>query len=286
MSVDHVITKRAASGILTIAELREFLAEFDRATATSGPPSYTGSFKPKAPGLVRRGHQEHYGYDPRRERAAVTDVQQHIRRTRMSRVVIVLAAVLSALILAANVAWGFLLTTPFSAAGIIACVVVIVMHTRRIGILRARERELNRPRMTPEDYRQLREMEIELGWEPSEVPASVAELAPGFTLPPALTLPVTDTTTMADFELGVARLYATLGTLYGTLGMPPAPEAEQAEPPSSAPMTGPGGRWHPVSELPEVKAAIAAAHFAELANVGRESCIGFCPICGEREGIS
>jgi hypothetical protein len=34
-----------------------------------------------------------------------------------------------------------------------------------------------------------------------------------------------------------------------------------------------------VSELPEVKAAIAAAHFAELANVGRESCIGFCLIC-------
>jgi hypothetical protein len=196
----------------------------------------------------------------------------------MSRVVIVLAAVLNALILAANVAWGSLLTTPFSAAGVIACVVVIVMHTRRIGILRARERELNRPRMTPEDYRRLREMEIELGWEPSEVPASVAELAPGFTPPPALTLPVTDTTTMADFELGVAWLYA-------TLGMPPAPEAEaeQAEPPSSAPMTGPGGRWHPVSELPEVKAAIAAAHFAELANVGRESCIGFCPICEERD---
>jgi hypothetical protein len=48
VSLDHQITKRAADGTLTIAELREFLAEFDRATATSGPPSYTGSFKPKA----------------------------------------------------------------------------------------------------------------------------------------------------------------------------------------------------------------------------------------------
>ena len=47
MSVDHEITKKAADGTLTIADLREFLEEFDRVTATSGPPSYTGSFKPK-----------------------------------------------------------------------------------------------------------------------------------------------------------------------------------------------------------------------------------------------
>jgi hypothetical protein len=220
--------------------------------------------------------------------APATVLRRSVRRTRRYRLALVLAAALNGLALAANVAWGPAALAFLPAAAIVACLVLIVMGTRLIGRAQALTltRELSRPRMTPGDWRRLREMEIELGWEPSEVPASVAELAPGFTLPPALTLPVTDTTTMADFELGVARLYATLGTLYGTLGMPPAPEAEQAEPPSSAPMTGPGGRWHPVSELPEVKAAIAAAHFAELANVGRESCIGFCPICGEREGIS
>lgn len=48
MSLEHEITKRAADGTLTIGELREFLDEFDKATATSGPPSYTGSFKPRA----------------------------------------------------------------------------------------------------------------------------------------------------------------------------------------------------------------------------------------------
>lgn len=48
MSLEHEITKRAADGTLTIADLREFLDEFDKATATSGPPSYTGTFKPRA----------------------------------------------------------------------------------------------------------------------------------------------------------------------------------------------------------------------------------------------
>jgi hypothetical protein len=48
----------------------------------------------------------------------------------------------------------------------------------------------------------------------------------------------------------------------------------------SAPMTGPGGRWRPVSELPEVG---AAAHFAALAEAGRESCPGFCPVCAARD---
>lgn len=85
----------------------------------------------------------------------------------------------------------------------------------------------------------------------------------------------------------------------------------------SAPMTGPGGRWRPLSELPEVKAddgipaeplienmrreldahapsyakarsdreitaARAAIHFAALARVGLGSCISCCPICDKR----
>jgi hypothetical protein len=158
----------------------------------------------------------------------------------MSRVIIVLAAVLNALILAANVAWGFLLTTPFSAAGVIACVVVIVMHTHRIGILRARERELNRPRMTPEDYRQLREMEIELGWEPSG--------------------PACDCGKSAEEH---AREWDE--QVIASQGIPPARLAD--------------GEGKDATET--------ALHFAQLANVGREHCIGFCPICAARkEGIA
>jgi hypothetical protein len=86
----------------------------------------------------------------------------------MSRVIIVLAAVLNAFMLAANVAIGSLLAlASAAAAAVIGCLLMIVIQTRQIGSLRARARDLNRPRMTPEDYRQLREMEIELGWEPS-----------------------------------------------------------------------------------------------------------------------
>jgi hypothetical protein len=48
MSMEHEITKRSADGTLTIADLREFLDEFDKAAAGSGPPSHTGAFKPKA----------------------------------------------------------------------------------------------------------------------------------------------------------------------------------------------------------------------------------------------
>ena len=48
VSTEHKITKHAADGSLTISDLREFLDEFDKAAAASGPPSHTGAFKPKA----------------------------------------------------------------------------------------------------------------------------------------------------------------------------------------------------------------------------------------------
>jgi hypothetical protein len=50
MSVDHVITKRAADGTLTIAELREFLAEFDKAATEAERTALKNGhgIKPKA----------------------------------------------------------------------------------------------------------------------------------------------------------------------------------------------------------------------------------------------
>ena len=49
MGVDHVITKRAADGTLTIAELREFLAEFDKAATEAERPALKNGYaiKPK-----------------------------------------------------------------------------------------------------------------------------------------------------------------------------------------------------------------------------------------------
>lgn len=47
MSLDHQITKRAADGSLTIAELRQFLDEFDKAAATPEYPVNGHGLKPK-----------------------------------------------------------------------------------------------------------------------------------------------------------------------------------------------------------------------------------------------
>jgi len=48
MSVDHEITKRAADGTLTIAELRQFLDEFDKAAATPEYPANGHTLKVEA----------------------------------------------------------------------------------------------------------------------------------------------------------------------------------------------------------------------------------------------
>lgn len=43
MSTEHVITKRASDGTLTIAELRQFLDEFDKAAVPSAAPELNGT---------------------------------------------------------------------------------------------------------------------------------------------------------------------------------------------------------------------------------------------------
>jgi hypothetical protein len=47
MSAEHQITKKAADGTLTIAELREFLAEFDRLGAPGSAAPLPAGLKPK-----------------------------------------------------------------------------------------------------------------------------------------------------------------------------------------------------------------------------------------------
>jgi hypothetical protein len=208
-----------------------------------------------------------------------TDVQRRIRQTRVLRVAAVCCAALNAFTLAVNVAGGSplsLILAPFSGAAVIGLLALIVAQTRMLGTLRRRERELSRPRMTAEDYRRLREMEIELGWEPSEPPASVAEPAPTTretALPAACECGHCD----GSHEAPAMRWFR--DTRRPLPGEPPAPET------GTAPMTGPGGRWRPVSELAEHDVK-AAEHFAGLANVGRESCVDPCPFCAERDARS
>jgi hypothetical protein len=243
----------------------------------------------------------------------VSDVQHSIRRTRALRVAAFLAAALNALMLAVNVAGGSLLgliLAPFSGAAVIALLALIVAQTRMIGTFRRRERELSRPRMTPEDYRRLREMEIELGWEPSDPPADAEA-------------PVTASPRQARVDGGgcrclecrrrqnEARMRALIIAPKPDLGNPQADrdmrdlrelEANSAGSPS-APMTGPGGRWHPVSELSERDAMAAdvrpgrcrpAGGFATQADLSHmaewlaaEAKAGrgpsYCPVCADRD---
>jgi hypothetical protein len=203
---------------------------------------------------------------------SVTEVQRSIRQTRRIRVAAFVALALNALMFAVNIAVGTVLAAilaPISAAAVIGLLALIVWQTRLIGTYRERERELRelvRPRMTPEDWRRLREMEAELGWELTAAPDE--PLLP-------------ETGAERDVQRAMrdlARAEADRDRAYREA------KARQHAPTGSAPMTGPGGRWHPVSELAErdARAAEAAEHFAALARAGRESCPGFCPICEER----
>jgi hypothetical protein len=216
----------------------------------------------------------------------VSDLQRQIRQMRVFRAAFAALAVPHTFMFVADVAAG-----SFAAVSLVFCVLMIVRNTRRIGTLRARERELNRPRMTPEDYRQLREMELELGWEPSEpdMPArpqprplsdsGVVQLAD----PARLCGQPADGDQCRECEQRLKRTELT------ATGPFPDTTALSGTGSLSAPMTGPGGHWRPLSELTaenEVRLK-ATEHFAALARVGRESCIGFCPICAARkEGIA
>jgi hypothetical protein len=155
----------------------------------------------------------------------------------MFRAAFAVLAVLSTLTFAADVALGSFAALA-SVPGIAVCVLMIVRNTRLIGSLRLQERELARPRMTPEDWRQLREMEIELGWEPSEAPAPEAGQTP-----PAK---------------------VTGGTLTAFTG--PLPDTAAL----SAPMTGPGGRWRPLSELLAENKAAGACDCGGCGEASRE----------------
>jgi hypothetical protein len=191
--------------------------------------------------------------------SAVTDVQRHIRRMRACRVVIVLAAALNAFMLAVDITSGSLLAL-LSATAVVGCLLLLVKQTRLIGTMQRQKRELSRPRMTAEDYRHLREMETELGWEPSEVPATEAGL-PAERTPPACQCGKSAGEHAREWDEQVIA----------SQGIPPARAATAAI--SRECGCGPSGAacgpcwWR------------AAEHFAALARVGREHCTGFCPIC-------
>lgn len=206
----------------------------------------------------------------------MTDIERSIRRTRKTRVAVVLLAVLNALALAWNVASGSALAF-VPAACIAALLVLIVVQTRLIGILQ-RTRHLNwRADQLELAAKAVRENAqrscAHANAEPVDLlltgervawvcPDCNAELPAGWS--PSVTVPA-----------AVLSLSGAGAISARELSVPAAPVGE------GAPMTGPGGRWRPLSELP-VPGDVAAEHFAALARVGRESCVSFCPICADR----
>lgn len=197
------------------------------------------------------------------------------RRAHTIRAVAVPAAILGALLLAVTLIAASPLVpvlVPFQAACIVTLLALIIAETHRIGTMERRERELSRPRMTPEDYRRLREMEAELGWELSEVPAS-AEV-PQAKAPERLTS--AGIVWAGPALSGTGSLYAKARLTACDCGECDDAAREWDEQVREQVIASQG--------IPSARLSTAAElHFAELANVGRESCIGFCPICGERQ---
>ncbi len=148
-----------------------------------------------------------------------------------------------------------------AAASVLACRSVHEPLLRRVT---------HRPRrtMTPDDYRRLREMEIELGWEPSELPATLTEL------PPSSPEPLTATP-------GVSAGPALSGT--GSLSAKGRPVDSVWSTGGSSRCICPACQQSMREGRGKVPDAVAAEHFAQLARVGREHCLSYCPICAERD---
>lgn len=183
--------------------------------------------------------------------SAVTDVQRHVRQARVTRLAAVLgvarlAAVLGVALVALSFAVGPSPELAPTATVITTLLLLAVTQTRLIGTLRRRERELNRPRMTPEDYRRLREMEIELGWEPTEVPGSLASGG----------MVALEPRKPAACECGKSA----------------EEHAREWDEQVIAKAT-----WDDVAYASE-----ASEHFAQLARVGLNHCLSYCPICAGR----
>jgi hypothetical protein len=124
-----------------------------------------------------------------------TDIRRQVTTARISRSLIVAGTVIEALLFALHVAHGAFTLAAFSGLTALVFALAAVFATLNLRRLRrtreldrpatmdkipARERALrhlaSRPRriMTPDDYKRLRELERELGWEPSEAPESLA----------------------------------------------------------------------------------------------------------------
>jgi hypothetical protein len=222
------------------------------------------------------------------------DIQRQIRRGRISRVLFAVPAAILAYLFVVHVASGAVFLGVVNAVSAALFVASMVLATTRIRIMRrtlagtgaksppsmpARERALrrlaSRPRrvMTPDDYKRLRELEAELGWEPGEAPE-------GRTSPAQ----VTGTLTASGDAFSATAALSGTGSLSAKARKSPAchcgksaeEHAREWDEQVSASQGIPPAR---LTDGEVKDATEAAQHFAQLARVGRERCVGFCPIC-------
>jgi hypothetical protein len=160
------------------------------------------------------------------------------------------------------------------AIGLGAALAVLFAFVPREAVLR---RVTHRPRrtMTPDDYRHLRELETELGWEPSEMPMPEPARPTRGTGSPVACECVRHASdrAFAQGPCATCRQRARSGTLTAT-----GPVTLSG----TAALSGTGtlsakATWDDVAYPSE-----AAQHFAKLAKVGLEYCLSYCPICAER----
>jgi hypothetical protein len=143
-----------------------------------------------------------------------------------------------------------------------------------------------RPHMTPEDYRHLREMEIELGWEPSEMPTPVERSSreaatPVTPAPPRYCTcaePSLVEVRVPESATSVASYCAACGRATGTLTATGTVTLSGTAALSGSGTLSAKATWDDVAYPSE-----AAQHFAQLARVGREYCPSYCPICADRD---
>ena len=155
----------------------------------------------------------------------------------------------------------------FAVAMVLGTVLAVLLaFDPREAVLR---RVTGRPRriMTPDDYRRLRELEAELGWEPSEPLMPVPE-------PARKTAAFRPETECMQCGQGY-EAHRRTGTITSAGSVPLSGTAALS---GTGTLSAKATTWDDVAYPSE-----AFEHFAQLARVGRERCIGSCPMCEERD---
>lgn len=226
--------------------------------------------------------------------SADAGVQRQIKWARISRVLFSAAAGILTEQFAVHLASGAFVLAAMNAFAAVLFAVSVVLAVARIRIMHrmlARtgsslppsmhedvlRRVTHRPRktMTSGDYQHLRELETELGWEPSEVPESLASGG-------VVALEPREAPACVCGKSAEEHALEWDEQVIASQGIPAAGPALSGTGTLSAKATWDDVAYPSKASERSAQLAKAAFHFEALANVERESCSSYCPICAER----